>query len=406
MEKKHKVYLKLNILSLFFLGVSFISISLAWFAYSGLAKVATDIDVKTWYVEFQKNGEAVSNEIVISLSDIHPGMDTVYESVKIQNKGDTDAKLSYSIESASILGVNYTSDNVGLDALKDKISQDYPFKININLSKNFILAHDDYSMFDLSVSWPFDSGDDVLDTEWGTNSYDFHRSEAAKAANDSNYVVQPSIKIIISVKAEQLTENNDAPDINYPAGKTILYDVSNNRSCSELSSTCIRTHVIDTDNTLGDTNVNLLPDLFETYSTGTFDNFNSLLSSSSSTWNVTTRELTIGDLIKLVSSDVTDSIITSDIYSSRLIGYAKYGDRVNYLVNKAITYQGHFSFLNERFDYLATNKCYWVNTSYDDDHAFALTKTDDVSSKIYGASKSSNCGVVPLIVASKSNIEN
>ena len=50
MEKKHKVYLKLNILSLFFLGVSFISISLAWFAYSGLAKVATDIDVKTWYV--------------------------------------------------------------------------------------------------------------------------------------------------------------------------------------------------------------------------------------------------------------------------------------------------------------------------------------------------------------------
>lgn len=406
MEKKHKVYLKLNILSLFFLGVSFISISLAWFAYSGLAKVATDIDVKTWYVEFQKNGEAVSNDIVISLSDIHPGMDTVYESVKILNKGDTDAKLSYSIVSASILGTNYTSDGVGLDALKDQISQEYPFKINVNLSKNFILAHDDYSMFDLSVSWPFDSGNDTLDTEWGMNSYNYQKSEANKATNDPNYIVQPSIKIIISVKAEQLTDTNDSPDINYPAGKTIIYDVVNNRSCSELTGTCIRTHVIDTDNTLGDTTVSLLPDLFETYSTGTFDNYYSLLSSTTSSWNVDTRELTIADLIKLISSDVTDSIITSDIYSSRLIGYAKYGNRVDYLVNKAITYQGHFSFLNERFDYLATNKCYWVNRSYDDDHAFALTKTDDVSSKLFGAAKSSSCGVVPVIVASKENITN
>ena len=406
MEKKHKLYLKLNILSLFFLGVSFISISLAWFAYSGLAKVATDIDVKTWYVEFQKNGEAVSNDIVISLSDIHPGMDTVYESVKIMNKGDTDARLSYSIVSASIVGTNYTSDSVGLDALKDKMSHDYPFKININLSKNFILSHDDYSMFDLSVSWPFDSGNDSLDTEWGTNSYNFQRSEAAKAANDPNYVVQPTIKIIISVKAEQLTETSDNPDVNYPAGKTIIYDVVNDHSCEELTGTCIRTHVIDTDNTLGDTTVSLLPDLFENYSTGTFENFNSLLSSSSSSWSVNTRELTISDLVKLISTDVTDSIITSDIYSSTLVGYARYGDRVNYLVNKAITYRGHFSFLNDRFEYLATNKCYWVNRSYDDDHAFALTKTDEVSSKLYGAPKTSSCGVVPVIVASKENIDN
>ena len=406
MEKKHKVYLKLNILSLFFLGVSFISISLAWFAYSGLAKVATDIDVKTWYVEFQKNGEAVSNEIVISLSDIHPGMDTVYESVKILNKGDTDAKLSYSIVSASILNDSYTSDSLGLDALKDKISHDYPFKINVNLSKNFILSHDDYSMFDLSVSWPFDSGNDALDTEWGMNSYNFQKSEAAKAASDPSYQVKPSIKIIISVKAEQLTDTNDSPDVKYPAGKTILYDVSNNRSCTELSGTCIRTHVIDTDNKLGDTSVNLLPDLFETYPSGTFDSFNSLLGSTTSSWSAPTREMTIDDLVKLISSDVTDSIITSDRYSSTLVGYAKYGDRVNYLVNKAITYQGHFSFLNESFDYLATNKCYWVNREYDSTHAFALTKTDEVSSKLYGADKSTSCGVVPIIVAPKANIQN
>lgn len=406
MDKKRKVYLKLNILSLFFLGVSFISISLAWFAYSGLARVATEIDVKTWFVEFQKNGEAVSNDIVLSLSDIHPGMETVYESVKIANKGDTDAKLSYSIVSASILDESFSSNEENLDLLKDKISHDYPFKINLNLSKNFILAKNDSSMFDLSVSWPFDSGDDDLDTLWGMNSYNFQKNESQKSINDPNYIARPSIKIVISVKAEQLTDTVDSPDINYPVGKTILYDISKNKSCTELSSTCIRTHVIDTDNTLGDSNVTLLPDLFETYSSGTFSNYNNLLNDSQLAWNVNTRELTIDDLVKLVSSDVTDSIITSDKYSSILVGYAKYGDRVNYLVNKAISYGGHFSFLNERFDYLATNKCYWINRDYDSNKAFALTKTDDVSSKIYGESKSATCGVVPVIIASKENINN
>lgn len=400
MDKKHKMYLKLNILSLFFLGVSFISISLAWFAYSGITNVATEIDVKTWSIEFQKDGQPVSNEIVLSLPNVYPGMETVYETVKVTNKGDTDAKLSYSIVSASILGDTFTSTPEDLDVLKDKISHEYPFKINMSLSKNFVLGKTDTSMFDLSVSWPFDSGDDEFDTLWGTKAYDFLQNESTKPLIDQ----RPPIKIIISVKAEQFNDTDDtAPDINYPVGKTILFDVSANKICTELSTTCLRTHVIDTDNKIGDDYVTLLPDLFESYPSGPFGSYSSLLASSN--WVCPTRELTINDLVVLISSDVTDSIITSDKYSSTLIGYAKYGNRVNYLVNKAINYGGHFSFLNNRFDYLATNKCYWVNTEYDANRAFALTKTDEATSKIYGENKSASCSVVPVILAHKDTLK-
>ena len=46
MKKKHQVYLRLNLMSLFLIAVSFISVTLAWFAYSGLATVSTEVDVK------------------------------------------------------------------------------------------------------------------------------------------------------------------------------------------------------------------------------------------------------------------------------------------------------------------------------------------------------------------------
>ena len=80
-------------MSLFFVAVSLLSITLAWFAYSGIANTATEVDVKAWYIEFSKNNETVSNEVVLSLNDIYPGMETVTEKIDVKNLGDTDAKI-------------------------------------------------------------------------------------------------------------------------------------------------------------------------------------------------------------------------------------------------------------------------------------------------------------------------
>ena len=57
MKSRHRLLLKSNLISLFFIAMSFMSITLAWFAYSGLSTVSTDIDVKAWYIEFDKNVE-------------------------------------------------------------------------------------------------------------------------------------------------------------------------------------------------------------------------------------------------------------------------------------------------------------------------------------------------------------
>ena len=110
MNRKYKKYLKLNVMSLFFIAISFISVTLAWFAYSGMAKVSTDIEVKSWLIEFEKKDKTVSNNIVISLSEIYPGMETLHETIKIKNKGDSDARLSASIVSARILDEEFNSE--------------------------------------------------------------------------------------------------------------------------------------------------------------------------------------------------------------------------------------------------------------------------------------------------------
>lgn len=404
MDQKKRVYLKLNLVSLFFIAVSLISVTLAWFAYSGLARVDTEIDVKTWYIEFQKGEDAVSNNIVISLSDISPGMDLVKETVKIMNKGDSDAQLSYSIVSASIMGEELDSTN-GTEFLEDKLSHDYPFHINLNLNKNFALSGEEFSQFDLSVSWPLDSGDDHFDSEWGTKAYQYQKSEQAKAASDTNYVAKPSIKIVISVKAEQLLTLSTSPDPDYELGALVLFDVKNNKRCTTLNDTCLRTHVVDSNNTIGDTTVSLLPDLYGTYGSGTFDNYNSLLTNNVSGWNVTTRGLTADDLLHVISGDVINSVIIGDNVSNRIIGDVKYESRANDIRTWTVGKNGLFRFQNSTYPYLVTNKCYWTNSSYDNDRGFALTKIDDTYSKVYGEGKSSSCSVVPVIVANKTDLK-
>ena len=200
-SRRRKSYIKLNLLSLFFTAVSFISVTLAWFAYSGLVTTQTEVNVKAWFIEFNNKGNAVSSDIVISLNDVYPGMDIKSETIDIKNSGDSSAMISYKIKSVRILDDVYEiTDN---NQIQDKLAHDYPFHINMDLSRTFANAHDGTGNFVVSVSWPLDSGNDALDTEWGTKAYDFQNAEALKAEKDKNYVVRSSIEIKISLEAVQ-----------------------------------------------------------------------------------------------------------------------------------------------------------------------------------------------------------
>lgn len=417
MKSKYKSYIRLNIVSLFFIAVSFISVTLAWFAYSGIAKVGTEIDVKAWNIEFSKGDEPVSNNIVISLSEIYPGMDIVDEQVRIKNTGDSDAHLKYSIASVRILDDQFTiTDSTDKKAIEDQLAHDYPFHININLSKNYILSPDSEngtkseSMFDVSISWPLDSGNDVGDSTWGNDAYNFQRNEERMKQEDPNYNIRTSIKIEISVIAEQYLESNpNSSDYNYDLGDLVLYDITNNKSCDSVSETCIITHVIDVNNTLGDQTVTLLPLIYNMDNSGKFDNYDNALNTYRTRWNANIRKLTAEDIMRIISKDITDSWLIGDGISDAIIGNIQYGSRATNKINLATSLNGYFKYNAQEFSYISSNniennKCYWTASSYSNDLGYAFTNIDTNNAKLYGTTKNSDCSFIPVILASKNSL--
>jgi hypothetical protein len=405
---RYKRYIRINFISILFLVVSFISVTLAWFAYSGLRSVSTEIGIKAWNIEFKKGEEVISNDIVISLDEINPGMDTVSEIVKIKNLGDADANIKYNIKSARILDENeyiVDEETVFSNQIEDIMSHDYPFHININLTKHYALAQGDESTFEVSISWPLDSGDDALDSLWGTKAYEFQQTEEARKALDPEYEMRPSIKIVISVIAEQYLEVETDSDYRYNLGDMVLFDVVNNSICSTISSTCLETYIIDENNTLGDETVTLLPKLSNVYGTGTYTNYNSILSTITSGWTVNTSALLVDDLLKVISTDIFDSYLIRNNLSDLVIGNLKYEGRINTELNRTITGNGYYRFVNEKFSYLNSVDCFWTNSEYDSNNAFAVKMIDETNSKIYSENKTTTCNIVPVIIANKEDLE-
>ena len=405
MKERYKKYLKINMIPIVFIAASFIFTTFAWFAYSGLRNVSTEIDVKAWYIELSKSGEVVTNDIVITLDDVYPGMETVHEVVNIENKGDSDARLRYEILSARILDTDLsgdTSETVGL--LEDTLSHGYPFHVNIDLSKHYISSNGDSSTFEVSVSWPLDSGNDSLDSTWGMNSYNFQQNEQDLSESDQTYTPRPAVQIVISVIAEQYIEENNSSDMNYNLGDTILYDVSLNRRCNSISNTCLSTTVIDYDNKVGDSNVTLLPTLYTEFPTGDFSEISSKLETFTSTWTAPNRALSVDDLMKVISHDVINSLMNGDDISPQILGNLNYTNRINLEKARVISFNGYYTFMNDRYGYLSHSGCFWTNSEFDLSNGFAFGRLNELRSEIYGKSKLESCKIVPVIIAPKSNL--
>ena len=405
-KKRHKVYLKLNLVSIVFAVVSFISVSFAWFAYSGLVDVKTEVGVKAWYIEFEKNNEVVSNDIVISLSDLYPGMEPLSEVITIKNLGDSDAKLKYSIDYARLLDDDkdyYTlSDDYTSERIEDALSHNYPFSINAALSKTRINAKDSDAEFIVTVSWPLDSGNDMLDSTWGSKAYQFEKKQDEKKKKDSSYNKEPSIKIGIDVSAQQITDDVDDLDYDFEFGKVVLFDVKNNMICSSLSENCLKTYVIDDANLIGDKNVSLLPDISSLNVEGNFNNYKSIFDERVSSWNVKTRELEAKDILKVVSKDINSSLIVTPNISDAILGTVKYGTRAETMLTKVGSTNGYISYDN-KFKLFNTIQCVWTSTKYNNEKGYAYS-LDDNKSKLYGESNNTTCNIIPVIVAPKSNI--
>jgi len=407
MKKRFKMYLKLNLLSLFFITLSFISVTLAWFAYTGSSRVNIDIPIRAWNIALEKDGQRVTHDLVITVEDVYPGMEMITELVKVINLGDTDADIDYEIVSARALdNIDHTAGKHGITSayLEDLISHELPVNINVSLSKRYVLKNNGESFFEVSVSWPLDSDRDELDSKWGNDASVFNNLEKSKLNGNPSYQIRPALQVIISLSAEQALESNASSDPNFSLGDTILIDVTSKKICTSIGGNCIKTSVIDVNNTIGDSSVTLLPNLFNTYGVGVYDDYDAILSNATLSWNVTTREFKAEDLLPIIAGDVENSLLIRPNLSNAIVGSIKNSTRLNLELNKVKTYQGHYIFSNDHYPYLLSTDCYWLKNDYSSGKAFALQKVNTDISKIFGYAKDESCKIVPVIVANKNEL--
>lgn len=428
---KNKRIIEINLVSLAFIALSFMSITLAWFAYSGLSDVTADVGVRAWFIEFDKDGNPISNDYTISKSDMQPGMETFSDRILIKNKGDADASVQYSIVNARILDQNYTvGESLSSHELEDMLAHDFPFHININLTQGFVMAGESTqdAEFSISISWPLDSENNYTDGYWGTRAYEFNKQEQAQHEQDESYNPRSAIEIALAIEAEQYIQEEKTADYNYPLGKTVRVNVNTGEPCDEslVNTYCVNTIVLDTRNTLGDTYFTAMPiptegSVFTQYPTGTYDQISSVLNGSSYAafamqMGQKQGPLTSKHVLEAVSTDVKQTMVDrSNVeFSDKILGNLTYTDSVMYSgsaynngryaaeAQRIIDYNGFVKYSNDKFPYFyLTDGCMWTGTSYNASNAWAIERIDLEQSMIGPKLKNSVCRIVPLLSVRK-----
>ncbi len=395
---------KLKIFVLILIVILFASVTYAWFTGMNSTTVSAVVDVRAWNIEFTDDSTSVTNSIVITSAEIYPGMETVTEVIEINNFGDADAKLYTYVESARVFEEDLLlTDPVRTsEQIEDALAHEYPFHIDVSLSDTLLPYRTGYSTFEVSISWPLDTGNDALDSQWGLKAYNFAVSENDKLALDSSYEVKNPIEIVIDVIAEQTVESSpEASDRDYRLGDIVLFDVVNNKSCTTISSTCLKTNVIDIDNLLSENTVTLLPDVKSAASLSSYDAYLTTYNSRVASWTVDTRPLEATDVLNIISKDIVNSYIEKENMSDIIIGSVNYDGRSDKKITDTITYGGNFTYSNDKFSSLYTATCVWTNSEYDVDNGFAIGSINTSRSQLYSNNKTNQCKVVPVIIADK-----
>ena len=186
--KKAKIRTLLMIIAL----VSFNSV--AWFIYATRVENGVSARIVAWNVSFLVGEDELLQEVNFRIDRIYPGMEDYYRRIDVTNTGDSSATLSYEIISARLLEDSYVvGDTLTSPQLLNSLENDYPFRIEVGNSMD-ILETGTSAYFYVTVSWPFESGNDALDTLWGNRSYDFH------ADNPTMDSIELNLRIIASQK--------------------------------------------------------------------------------------------------------------------------------------------------------------------------------------------------------------
>lgn len=136
-------------LALFTLGVNIF----AWFAFSSRVGANVEGTVASWEVEFRENSQIVTDDIVVSVTDMKPGMSNFVDTVQVYNTGDVTADFSYTIDSFRLLGHDINLNSiVGVESY---LRNYYPFSIYFTPSSTTIGPGSNIT-FDINIVWPYE----------------------------------------------------------------------------------------------------------------------------------------------------------------------------------------------------------------------------------------------------------
>lgn len=163
------------LLALFTLSVN----AFAWFVFSTHSEYTYEGRVAAWDVQV-KEGEQLVNDVTVAV-DMKPGMSDFSKNYVVNNLGDVEAKLTYSVKSFTILG--RTVDVSNIVNVDQYLQEFYPFAITVSADRN-ILPSNTSANFGVTVHWGFEDNTAF----YGLNNiYDFDEGFTYYTKSGSTY---------------------------------------------------------------------------------------------------------------------------------------------------------------------------------------------------------------------------
>lgn len=196
-KRKRRILGRVKLRTLFLLAITLASNSFAWFIYSTKVSNSITARVKSWNVNFEVGSGGETEEFIeINIDSLYPGMNEYKEELTASNSGETPARISYEVIAASVLGDDLLGTGRTSEEIINGLRNDYPFKIDFSISNTVISALGGKEIISITVSWPYESGNDASDTRWGNRAYDFHKTNPDIA----------SINLVVKITAVQIDE--------------------------------------------------------------------------------------------------------------------------------------------------------------------------------------------------------
>lgn len=168
---KEKVKIRTMVLLVVFLSFN----SFAWFIYATKVSGGMSAHVSSWNIEFKDGENQTETNINFDVDRIYPGMENYTKELTVKNSGEINATIQYKVNKIEVLGdIFEVNETVTSDDLLNKLKNDFPFKINISVLNGSVLEENSSTSFTIALTWPFESGDDALDTLWGEKAYQYY----------------------------------------------------------------------------------------------------------------------------------------------------------------------------------------------------------------------------------------